>query len=168
MKRICLLSDTHGYIAPDMVKYLEECDEIWHAGDIGNIETADALAAINPLRAVYGNIDNHVVRSAYPLDSRFVCEGMDVFMTHIGGYPGRYEPRVRDTVQKAAPGLLICGHSHILKVIYDKHYGMLHLNPGAAGMTGFHKLRTLLRFTLDCGDIRELSIVEMAKKHVEI
>ncbi len=164
MKRICLISDTHGYIGNDMLKYLSECDEIWHAGDIGTIETADELAKINPLRAVYGNIDNHIVRSAYPLDNLFECEGMNVWMTHIGGYPGHYEQRVRKELQINAPRLFISGHSHILKVIYDKKFGMLHLNPGAAGTTGFHKIRTLLRFTLDCGDIRDLSIVEMVKK----
>lgn len=168
MKRICLISDTHCHIAPDMVKYLEDCDEIWHAGDIGNIETADTLSKIKPLRAVFGNIDDHTVRSIYPQDNRFVCEGMDVLMTHIGGYPGRYEQRIREILKKSTPGLLICGHSHILKVIYDKQYGMLHLNPGAAGISGFHKMRTLLRFALDSGEIRDLSIVEMGKKHVQM
>jgi uncharacterized protein len=164
MKRICLLSDTHGYIAPDLEPYLNECDEIWHAGDIGTIETADTLAQIKPLRAVYGNIDNHIVRSAYPLDNIFDCEGVSVWMTHIGGYPGNYEPRIKKNLLQSRPTLFISGHSHILKVIYDKKIGLLHLNPGAAGIVGFHKIRTLLRFSLDGGEIRELSIVEMPKK----
>lgn len=168
MKRICLISDTHCHIGADMVKYLEECDEIWHAGDIGNIETADLLAKLKPLRAVFGNVDNHIIRSAYSQDNRFMCEGMDVLLTHIGGYPGKYEPRIREILKTNAPALLICGHSHILKVIYDKHYNLLYLNPGAAGISGFHKIRTLLRFTLDNGNISNLSIVEMAKKHVEM
>lgn len=164
MKRICLISDTHGHIASDMIPYLTECDEIWHAGDIGTIETADELAKIRPLRAVYGNIDNHIVRSVYPEDNIFTCEGMSVWMTHIGGYPGNYEPRIKKKLQTDVPGLFISGHSHILKVIYDKKIGLLHLNPGAAGFYGFHKIRTMLRFTLDEGAIRELSIVEMPKK----
>jgi len=153
-------------VADDVKKYLLECDEIWHAGDIGGIEPADDLSSIKPFRGVYGNIDDHIVRSTYPLNNRFKCEDVDVLMTHIGGYPGRYEPRIRAELQANPPKLFISGHSHILKVIFDNKFNVLHMNPGAAGSKGFHKIRTLLRFTIDGADIKDLSIVELPKRLV--
>lgn len=164
MKRICLLSDSHGAFPEDIKKYIDECDEIWHAGDIGDIETADRYAAMKPFRAVYGNIDNHIVRAAYPENSRFLCEKVDVLMTHIGGYPGRYERRIKQILDTQPPQLFISGHSHILKVIFDNKYNCLHMNPGAIGFNGFHKLRTLLRFSINGKDISDLSIVELPKR----
>ncbi|MCB0551153.1 MAG: metallophosphoesterase family protein [Phaeodactylibacter sp.] len=161
MKRIGLLSDTHSHLDESIFRYFEECDEIWHAGDIGDEEVASRLEAFRPLRAVYGNIDDAAMRRRFPEDLRFECEGVDVFMTHIGGYPGRYSQRVREIIRQNPPRLFICGHSHILKVMPDKKYGLLHINPGAAGLQGFHKVRTIVRFTLDEGDIRGLQVVEL-------
>lgn len=161
MKRIGLLSDTHSHLDESIFRYFEECDEIWHAGDIGDEEVASRLEAFRPLRAVYGNIDDAAMRRRFPEDLRFECEGVDVFMTHIGGYPGRYSQRVREIIRQNPPRLFICGHSHILKVMPDKKYGLLHINPGAAGLQGFHKVRTIVRFTLDEGDISGLQVVEL-------
>lgn len=163
MKRIGLLSDTHGCIDELIVNALNECDEVWHAGDIGGIDTADNFKRLGKLfRGVYGNIDGNEVRLDYPQSLRFECEGVEVFMTHIGGYPGRYEPIVREELKRQTPKLFIAGHSHILKVIYDKKFELLHMNPGAAGKHGFHKVRTLLRFSLENGVIKDLEVVELA------
>jgi len=162
--KICLISDTHGYVGNDIKKHLEQCDEIWHAGDIGSMQTADELSAIKPLRAVHGNIDDHTVRSTYGQDCTFCYEDVSVFMTHIGGYPGRYDARVKKILQDTRPKLFISGHSHILKVMFDKKLDLLHINPGAAGIHGFHQIRTLLRFEIDGSDIHNLSIVEFPKK----
>lgn len=161
MRRIGLLSDTHGDLDESLFSYFEECQEIWHAGDIGSAEVADRLEAFRPLRAVYGNIDDAALRRRFPEDLRFDCEGVDVLMTHIGGYPGRYHPRVRRLLEAAAPQLFICGHSHILKVMHDKKYGLLHINPGAAGFQGFHKMRTAVRFTLEEGVVKDLQVIEL-------
>jgi putative phosphoesterase len=161
MKRIGLLSDTHGYWDERFEKYFVGCDEIWHAGDIGSGDLALRFEAFKPFRAVYGNIDDIHVRTVYPQFLRFTVEDVDVLMTHIGGYPGRYEPKVRQILQISSPKLFICGHSHILKVIYDKKYNCLTMNPGAAGKYSFHKVRTLLRFVLDNGDIKDLEVVEL-------
>ncbi len=163
MKRIGLISDTHTYLHPGLFKSFKECDEIWHAGDIGNIETADKLAAFKPLRAVYGNIDSHQVRIVYPEFQIFKCEDVKVLMTHIGGYPGRYQPAVRELIIKEKPDLFISGHSHILKVMYDKKYKLLHINPGAAGKSGLHKVITFVRFTIDGKQIKDLEIVEFER-----
>lgn len=163
MKRIGLISDTHTYIHPRLFESFKECDEIWHAGDIGNIETADKLAAFKPLRAVYGNIDSHQVRIVYPEFQIFKCEDVKVLMTHIGGYPGRYQPAARNLIEKEKPGLFISGHSHILKVMYDKKYQLLHINPGAAGKSGLHKVITFVRFTIDGKQIKDLEIVEFKR-----
>lgn len=163
MKRIGLLSDTHGFIHERIYTFFENVDEIWHAGDIGNIETADQLAAFKPLKAVYGNIDGQDVRVAHPLHQRFNCESVDVWMTHIGGYPGRYERYVKPEIYSNSPDLFICGHSHILKVIYDKKLDFLHMNPGAAGYKGFHKVCTALRFVIDGKNIRDLEIWEIPR-----
>lgn len=164
MKKILLLSDTHGYIDDRILHYVEQSDEVWHAGDIGDLRVSDALSAVKPFRAVYGNIDNHQARSSFPLHQRFVCEEVSVWITHIGGYPPKYNTLTRDEIRKKPPKLFICGHSHILKVIPDKTNGVLHMNPGAAGKHGFHKMRTMLRFTLDSGKIENLEVIELGKK----
>lgn len=162
MTRIGLISDTHSYIDDTILQHLDECDEIWHAGDFGTIEVADALAAHKPLKGVYGNIDGPDIRSVYPEHLRFNCEKVDVWMTHIGGYPGRYHPAVRQAIQADPPQLFICGHSHILKVMYDEKLQCLHLNPGAAGKHGWHKVRTILRFSIDQEQIKDMEVVELA------
>lgn len=161
MKRIGLLSDTHSFLDPKIFEYFSECNEIWHAGDIGNVELADQLEAFKPFRAVYGNIDGAPLRARYPLDLRFDCEGVDVWMTHIGGYPGKYQKRVRDIMIQNPPKLFICGHSHILKVMSDKQFHLLHINPGACGKEGFHKMRTVVRFSLHEGIIKDLEVIEL-------
>ncbi len=163
MKRIGLLSDTHGFLHPRLFPFFEKVDEIWHAGDFGNIETADRLAEFKPLKGVYGNIDGQDVRVVYPLHQRFKCEDVDVWMTHIGGYPGRYEKYVMPEIFRHPPNLFISGHSHILKVIFDKKLNFLHMNPGAAGLKGFHKVSTAIRFVVDGKDMRDLEVWEMEK-----
>lgn len=164
MPRITLLSDTHSYLDPAIAKYVKACDEIWHAGDFGNFALAEELASIKPLRGVWGNIDGYELRQQFPLHNRFMCEGVDVWMTHIGGYPGKYNPKLRPILQRKPPKLFICGHSHILKVIYDKKLNLLHLNPGAAGKEGFHQVRTLLRFSITEKRIHDLEIIELGKR----
>ena len=162
MTRIGLLSDTHGYWDDRYVKYFESCDEIWHAGDIGSLELAERLAAVRPLRAVYGNIAGHDIRIRYPETARFTVDGADVLMKHIGGYPGKYDPSIRGQILVHPPKLFISGHSHILKVQYDKTLRLLHVNPGAAGKYGFHKVRTLVRFTIDKGSFSDMEVIELA------
>jgi hypothetical protein len=164
MTRILLLSDTHGHIDAAILKYARQADEIWHAGDIGQLQVTDALKKVGKLRAVYGNIDNHNAQMEFPLDNRFHCEGVDVWITHIGGYPNKYDPRIREAIRKAPPKLFISGHSHILKVIWDKKLGLLHMNPGACGKYGFHAVRTMLRFVIDGEEIKDLEIVELGKR----
>ena len=164
MKKILLISDTHGHLDEAILKYVKQADEVWHAGDIGIAKVTDELTKLKPIRAVYGNIDGHELKSIFKEDLRFNCEGVEVFMTHIGGYPERYNSRVRTLLQTEIPKLFICGHSHILKVKFDKKLGVLHLNPGAAGVYGFHKIRTMLRFTLDKGKIENLEIVELGAR----
>ncbi|NUY79402.1 metallophosphoesterase family protein [Flavobacterium sp. MAH-1] len=164
MKKILLLSDTHGHIDDVILKYVSQADEVWHAGDIGNLAVTDAIKAIKPLRAVYGNIDGATARLEFPLHNRFFCENVDVWITHIGGYPDKYNPELRDELRKNPPKIFICGHSHILKVMFDKKLGLLHLNPGAAGKSGFHQVRTMLRFTIDGENIRDMEIVELGKR----
>ncbi|MFW5820965.1 MAG: metallophosphoesterase family protein [Bacteroidota bacterium] len=161
MMKIGLLSDTHGYFDPRLTGFFKDCNEIWHAGDIGNIETADSIAAFKPLVAVYGNIDDAHVRSVYPLQQRFTREGVDIFMTHIGGYPGKYDRKVKELLLKYSPDLFISGHSHILKVINDKKLNILHINPGAAGKNGLHKVRTAVRFSLSESRIHDMEIWEV-------
>ncbi len=163
MTRIGLLSDTHGYIHHRLFSFFEKVDEIWHAGDIGNIQTADSLSAFKPLRAVYGNIDGYDLRTIYPEHQRFMCEATDIYMTHIGGYPGRYTQNVIHEVSNHPPDIFICGHSHILKIIYDKKLNFLHINPGAAGNKGTHHVCTAIRFLVDGKDIRELEIWEIER-----
>ncbi|MDR0693745.1 MAG: metallophosphatase family protein [Prevotellaceae bacterium] len=164
MKTIGLLSDTHHFWDEKLRLFFQEVDEIWHAGDIGSLAVADEIAAFKPLRAVYGNIDGADVRSVYPAMQRFTVEGVEALMTHIGGYPGRYEPSVLRELVKKPPQLFISGHSHILKVMHDKKFDILHINPGAAGIYGFHAIRTAVRFTLDNGNISGLEVAEWKKK----
>lgn len=166
MLRIGLLSDTHGYLDDRILAYLSECDEIWHAGDIGNIEIAQKLSVLKPLRAVSGNIDGTDLRQEYPLHLRFVCEEVDVLMIHIGGYPGHYSSETRKEINSSIPKLFISGHSHILKVIYDNKYKLLHINPGAAGIQGFHQIRTLIRFSIDKDIIKDLEVIELGQKGI--
>lgn len=164
MTRILLLSDTHGHMDDTILKYAKQADEIWHAGDIGNLKVTDSLSALKPLRAVYGNIDDHLMQQEFPENNRFYCEGVDVLMTHIGGYPPKYNQRTRDKIRANPPKLFICGHSHILKVMNDKNLGVLHMNPGACGRHGFHQVRTMLRFVIDKTDIRDLEVIELGKR----
>lgn len=164
MKKILLLSDTHGFIDDQILKFVKQADEVWHVGDIGNLEVTDCIKKIKPLRAVFGNIDGSDARTEFPLDNKFTVEGVSVWMTHIGGYPNKYNLRIREEIAKNPPKIFIAGHSHILKVQYDKKLNLLHLNPGAAGKHGFHKIRTMLRFELQLGDIKNLEIIELAKR----
>ena len=160
MKKILLISDTHGYIDEKIIKYANQVDEIWHAGDIGDISVTDTLKTIKPLKAVYGNIDDQKIRSEFPLHNRFLCEKVDVWITHIGGYPKKYNPKIIDELRSNPPDLFICGHSHILKVINDKELNLLHINPGAIGKHGLHNVRTMIQFEINGDKIEYLSIVE--------
>ncbi|SFS59125.1 metallophosphoesterase family protein [Lutibacter maritimus] len=164
MKKILLLSDTHSFVDEQILKFVKQADEVWHAGDIGSLDVIDTLKKLKPVRAVYGNIDNHVIRSEFPLDLKFTIEDVAVWITHIGGYPNRYDVRIKEELTKNPPKLFICGHSHILKVIYDKKLNLLHMNPGAAGKHGFHKVRTMLRFEINAGNITNLEIIELEKR----
>ena len=164
MTRIALLSDTHNHLPSNIFKYLESCDQIWHAGDIGTIKICEELQKIKPLTAVYGNIDGQDIRKLYPKNQRFNCEKVNVWMTHIGGYPGKYEFEVREELQKNPPKIFICGHSHILKIMFDKKHDLLFVNPGAAGIYGFHKVKTMVRFTIDGNDIKDMEVIELGNK----
>ena len=164
MVRIGLVSDTHGFLDESVFRHFEQCDEIWHAGDFGNLELADRLAAFKPLRGVYGNIDGKDIRTVYPEDLKFRCEEVSVWMTHIGGYPGRYSPRIKAEINLNPPDLFISGHSHILKVMFDEKIKCLHLNPGAAGKEGWHKVRTLLRFCICDKKIHTLDVIELGSR----
>jgi uncharacterized protein len=164
MTKILLLSDTHSFIDEKILKYVKLADEIWHAGDIGDLKVTDEIKKHKILRAVYGNIDDDKARMEFPLNNRFWCEGVDVLMTHIGGYPGKYNQAIRPILQKNPPKLFICGHSHILKVQFDKTLNLLHMNPGAAGIHGFHQVRTMLRFEIDGDKIQSLEIIEIEKR----
>lgn len=162
MRKIGLLSDTHSYWDDKFVQYFSSCDEIWHAGDIGNETVLRNLEKIKPVRAVFGNIDSYNLRAEIPEVLQFKIEEVNVLMTHIGGYPGRYEPKIRTQLYAFRPELFICGHSHILKVMYDKTINTLCLNPGAAGKYGFHTKRTLMRFEIDGKEIKNMEIIELA------
>lgn len=163
MTKIGLLSDTHSELDERIFRHFAECDEVWHAGDFGSLELINRLQDFKPLRGVYGNIDDTRIRAQFPLDLRFECDGVPVFMTHIGGYPGKYAPRVKKILQEDPPvnGLFITGHSHILKVMPDRELRFLHINPGACGNQGWHKVKTLVRFTLDQGVISGLEVIEL-------
>lgn len=164
MKKILLLSDTHSHMDDAVLNHVKQADEVWHAGDIGDLKVTDAIKALKPLRAVWGNIDDDKARVEFPENNRFTIEGVDVWITHIGGYPNRYNIRVREEIIKNPPKLFICGHSHILKVMHDKKLGLLHMNPGAIGIHGFHNVRTMLRFTIDNGKIDNLEVIEYPRK----
>jgi putative phosphoesterase len=161
MKKILLLSDTHSHIDERILHFVSQADEVWHAGDIGDLAVTDAIAALKPLKAVYGNIDDHKARSSFPLDLKFDCEGMKVWITHIGGYPGKYNQRIREEIKQNPPQIFIAGHSHILKVQWDKSIQCMHLNPGACGVSGFHQMRTMLRFSIDKGSLKDLEVIEL-------
>ena len=163
MTKIGLISDTHGFLDPAVFKHFADCDEIWHAGDFGS-NVAEELAAFKPLRGVYGNIDGKEIRSHYPEHLRFNCENLDVWMTHIGGYPGKYAPQVRSEIYTKPPKLFITGHSHILKVMFDKKIDCLHINPGAAGNSGWHKVKTLIRFSVSDEKIHNLEVIEIGAR----
>lgn len=164
MTRILLLSDTHSYIDEQILKYVRQADEVWHAGDIGNINVTDIIKKEKPLRAVFGNIDGTEARAEFPENNRFLCEEVDVWITHIGGYPNKYNPRVKQEITNNPPKLFICGHSHILKVMWDKKLNLLHMNPGACGKHGFQKVRTMLRFVIEGKEIKNLEIIELGPK----
>lgn len=164
MKQILLLSDTHGHIDDRIVAYAQEVDEIWHAGDFGNLAVIESLQQIKPLRGVYGNIDGTEIRKIVPEVARFYCEEVEVLMIHIGGYPKKYTPLVKKEIASRTPQLFISGHSHILKAMYDSENSLLHLNPGAAGKQGWHQMRTMMRFTIEGEEIRNLEIIELGKK----
>ncbi|MGN0007460.1 MAG: metallophosphoesterase family protein [Alistipes sp.] len=163
MKRIGVISDTHGTFDEPLRAFLAEVDEIWHAGDIGSLELADEIAAFKPLKAVYGNIDGGMTRRVYSEFEYFKTEDVSVLMTHIGGYPRHYEPTALRKIQAAHPKIFVAGHSHILRIIFDPVYQMLHINPGAAGCYGFHKLRTAVRFTIDGDQIKDMEIWELPR-----
>jgi putative phosphoesterase len=164
MKKILLLSDTHSHIDEKILKYVEQADEVWHAGDIGHHKVTDIIQGLKPVRAVFGNIDGTTIRQEFPLNNRFMCENVDVWITHIGGYPNKYDLRIREEIKQNPPKLFISGHSHILKVQFDKKLNLLHLNPGAVGKHGFHQVRTMLRFEIDNTDIKKLEIIELEQR----
>ena len=162
--RIALLSDTHSYMDQDILDLLEGCDEVWHAGDIGSLRVTEQLAEILPVRAIYGNIDDHKIRQVYPRDLIFTVDEVKVWMTHIGAYPPRYHKAIRPRLDEIQPDLFICGHSHILRVIYDKERSCLHMNPGACGRHGFHKIRTMLRFDIDGDRVHSAQVIELGSR----
>ena len=164
MTKILLLSDTHSYIDDRILDYAKEADEIWHAGDFGNMEVIEALEKIKPLKDVYGNIDDAKIRTIFPEVNHFTCEEVDVLMIHIGGYPGKYTPLTKQEILKKKPQLFISGHSHILKAMFDDKNQILHLNPGACGKSGWHKVRTMMRFTIDQKEIKDLEVIELGTR----
>lgn len=168
MTKIGLISDTHGYLDDAVFKYFNDCDEIWHAGDFGSKELADRLAAFKPLRGVYGNIDGQDIHYDYPENLSFTCEKVKVFMTHIGGYPPRYNSRVKPLLLAERPKLFISGHSHILKIMYDEPLQCLHINPGAAGNQGWHKQRTLVTLVIDGDNMKDCQVIELGKKNLKL
>ena len=163
MKKIGIISDTHSYWDNNFIKYFSSCDEIWHAGDIGDLLITDKLKEIAPLKGVYGNIDNHKIRIVTKSDLIFRCEEMNVYITHIGGYPGKYKRDTEKKIKEIKPDIFICGHSHILKVINDKKNDLLHINPGAAGDYGIHQVKTMIKFTIDKDNIKDLKIIELKR-----
>lgn len=162
--KIGLISDTHGWIHPRLFDDFAGCDEIWHAGDIGNIETADKLASFKPFRAVYGNVDNALLRKVYFEHLIFKAEAVSVWLTHVGGTPGHYDQRVVRRIYEDPPDIFICGHSHIAKVMYDQKAGFLYINPGAAGNNGFHKYMTAIRFQIDGKNIHDMELIELGER----
>jgi hypothetical protein len=167
MTRIGILSDTHGILDDRVLEHFAECDEVWHCGDWGSLDVVNRLREFKPLRGVWGNIDSYEIRSIFPQHNRFICEGVKVWLTHIGGYPGKYDALVRPAIYQHPPKLFVCGHSHILKVKYDKTLDLLHINPGAVGKYGFHKVQTLVRFEIDGEKIQNLEVIELKPKEPE-
>jgi len=164
--QIALISDNHSYDGADVREYLRDCDQIWHAGDIGSLASLDEISKIAPIIGVFGNIDDTDVRIKYPLNQEWECEGLKIFMTHIGGYPGRYKSRVAKLLKEIMPDIYICGHSHICKVVKDKKLDILHMNPGSYGHHGFHKMRTILKFKIEAGNLSDLKVVELGYRGV--
>ncbi|MCP4520422.1 MAG: metallophosphoesterase family protein [Cytophagales bacterium] len=165
MRRIGIISDTHGYIDDRIIAHFQDCDEIWHLGDFGTWEVAEELAKVKPVRGVYGNIDGQKIRQTFPEHKRFQLEGVSIWLTHIGGYPGKYNPKIREHIYREKPDLFLCGHSHIAKVMKDpKIPNLLHINPGAAGKHGFHKIRTIAKMDLNNGKIENLKMIELGKR----
>jgi putative phosphoesterase len=164
LKKILQLSDTHGLLDQKIIKYIDGVDEVWHAGDIGSTAVADGISSLRTLKGVYGNIDSPELRKQFPENQIFLCEGVKVLMTHIGGYPGRYSPKLKKLILEKKPQLYICGHSHILKVVQDRKNNLLHMNPGACGVHGFHQIRTLLRFELNQGKIEKIEAIELGQR----
>ena len=162
--KILLMSDTHNYMDDKILKYVAQADEVWHAGDIGNLHIADTIREKRPLRAVYGNIDGTEVRKEFPLEQHFDIDGYQIYMIHIGGYPKRYAKGIKEKIKMKKPDLFISGHSHILKVMNDHDLGLLHMNPGAIGKQGFHQKRTMLRFEIDSNSIKNLEVVDLGKR----
>lgn len=163
--KIGLLSDTHGYLDPRIMNHFKDCDEVWHAGDIGDLSLVEELERFKPLRGVYGNIDDRSIQSRFPKNCRFRCEGIDVWITHIGGTPPRYNPEIKKLLNEQSPDLFICGHSHILRIQRDANFNnMLYVNPGAAGNHGFHKTKTIVRFEINGKKIEGMEIVELGKR----
>ena len=165
MKKITLLSDTHGELDKRFFPHFKESDEIWHAGDIGSIDIIDSLNTLAPVKAVFGNIDNHIIRRSFKSTLLFKCEKVNVMMTHIGGYPGNYAKGIKDKIKECEPKIFICGHSHILKVMYDKKLKVLHMNPGAVGNYGIHKVKTIIKFIIEEDNIKDLKIIEFPRKN---
>ena len=163
MKKISLLSDTHSILDERFIPHLKNSDEIWHAGDIGSLDVYDKLTKLSDVKAVYGNIDNHKIRIGLKSELFFKCEGVNIYMTHIGGYPGKYSKGIKEKIEKTNPNVFICGHSHILKIMNDKKNKLLFLNPGAAGNHGFHQVKTIIKFDIDDKKIRNLKIIELKR-----
>lgn len=159
-----LISDTHSHLDPKLIKYIAANDEVWHAGDIGSNNICLEIEKLKPLRAVYGNIDDHQMRITYPEFNFFECEGVKILITHIAGSTGKYNAEVRNEIQKYKPKVLICGHSHICKVVYDKTYELLYMNPGACGVHGFHKVKTAIQFELENSEIKNLAVIELGPR----
>lgn len=164
MKKILLISDTHSHLDEALLKHIDQADEVWHAGDIGCVEVTDAIKKRKPLKAVYGNIDDHELRKEFPKNLIFSCEEVKVFITHICGQPTNYLKEVKDILLQEKPKLFICGHSHILKVMYQQQYDVLHMNPGACGVHGFHQVKTVLRFVIDGSEIKDLAVIELGSR----
>lgn len=164
MTRIGLIADTHNWLDEQVFKHFDKCDEIWHAGDFGTATIADALKAFRPLRGVYGNIDGQDIRVEYPLHQYWKCEEVGVLMTHIGGYPPKYNVASKPLILQHKPQLFIAGHSHILKVMYDDKLQCLHMNPGAAGKQGWHKVRTIIRFAIDGAQMKDCEVIELGTR----
>ena len=166
MTKIGLLSDTHGWIFPSVYEFFKDCDEIWHAGDIGGTDVARCLSSFKPLKAVYGNIDDYRIRQMFPKIQIFTVENVKVMMTHIGGYPNHYEPGIKELIIKEKPNIFISGHSHILKVMNDHSLNLLHINPGAAGNSGFHRIMTMVRFQIDGSEIQKMEVYEKSRNQI--